>query len=134
MPIFTSYFGNIRNLDINKCTAICLYKPKWYTGDWYTKVAPTDTILRAFKKWPDKKAYIRRYTADVLDNLDPKEIGERLEGRILLCYEKPDEFCHRHILAEWLNEHGYDCCEINNEPLPKEPENIQGNLFGEEIL
>lgn len=21
---------------------------------------------------------------------------------VLCCYEKPDEFCHRHILAEWL--------------------------------
>lgn len=21
---------------------------------------------------------------------------------VLCCYEKPNEFCHRHILAEWL--------------------------------
>ena len=31
---------------------------------------------------------------------------------ILLCYEKPDDFCHRHLVAQWLTEHGYDTQEI----------------------
>ena len=22
----------------------------------------------------------------------------------LCCFEKPDDFCHRHLLADWLNE------------------------------
>ena len=25
---------------------------------------------------------------------------------VLLCYEKPDEFCHRHLVAEWFNRNG----------------------------
>jgi hypothetical protein len=27
------------------------------------------------------------------------------EGSILLCYEKPTDFCHRHVLAEWVMQH-----------------------------
>jgi len=35
-------------------------------------------------------------------------LRERLAGVdtdriILLCYEKPADFCHRHIVADWLN-------------------------------
>ena len=29
----------------------------------------------------------------------------------LLCYEKPDDFCHRHLVADWLNKNGYKCEE-----------------------
>ena len=29
----------------------------------------------------------------------------------LLCYEKPDDFCHRHLVSKWFNEHGYKCEE-----------------------
>lgn len=35
-------------------------------------------------------------------------------GRVhiaLLCYEKSDDFCHRHLLSKWLSEHGYSCSE-----------------------
>lgn len=29
----------------------------------------------------------------------------------LICYEKPSDFCHRHLVAEWLNQNGYKCEE-----------------------
>ena len=25
---------------------------------------------------------------------------------VLLCYEKPPKFCHRSLVAEWINSHG----------------------------
>ena len=59
--------------------------------------------------------YIRTYQRDVLDNLDPNEIRLALEGKILLCYEKPGDFCHRHLLAHWMNEHSIPCIEINTD-------------------
>jgi uncharacterized protein (DUF488 family) len=30
----------------------------------------------------------------------------------LVCYEKPTDFCHRHLVADWLKEHGYECEEF----------------------
>lgn len=31
---------------------------------------------------------------------------------ILLCYEPPYQYCHRHTLARWLNTNAYDSCVI----------------------
>jgi len=42
----------------------------------------------------------------ILDNLDPQKIFADLEeGAILLCWEAPGKFCHRRLVAEWLEEH-----------------------------
>ena len=35
--------------------------------------------------------------------VDDLELKLEYGDVILLCYEKPKEFCHRHILAEYLN-------------------------------
>jgi hypothetical protein len=41
-----------------------------------------------------------------LESLDKEAVRRALEGFgdnvILLCYEKPGDFCHRHIVADWL--------------------------------
>lgn len=29
----------------------------------------------------------------------------------LVCYEKPTDFCHRHLVAEWLCKNGFECHE-----------------------
>jgi uncharacterized protein (DUF488 family) len=29
------------------------------------------------------------------------------ENAILLCYENADSFCHRQLVAKWLNDNGY---------------------------
>ena len=47
--------------------------------------------------------YIREYYDKVLRYLDPNEIISKFpENPILLCYEEPEEFCHRHLVAFWL--------------------------------
>ena len=47
----------------------------------------------------------------------------------LCCYEKPEEFCHRHILADWIKEKlGVEISEYGYTP-KKEPEYVQGTLF-----
>jgi hypothetical protein len=61
-----------------------------------------------FFKWKngefDNNQYINLYYETVLSKLNPEIVYEDLkEDAILLCYEKPDDFCHRHLVAEWLN-------------------------------
>ena len=46
------------------------------------------------------------YGPDVLDRLT------------LVCYEKPSEFCHRHLVADWLTQHGADISERKFNELP----------------
>lgn len=29
----------------------------------------------------------------------------------LVCYEKPSDFCHRHLVAQWLSQNGFKCKE-----------------------
>jgi len=62
---------------------------------------------------PSRRAHA---TSDVKDvvvicterKLTPKQVVEELqEGSVLLCYEGPGKFCHRHVVAEWL-ERGTD--------------------------
>lgn len=60
----------------------------------------------------------------MLDALDPVDILfeiKKLAGdsnAYLLCYEAPEKFCHRHMLATWLNlkaEAGVEEWEQKNE-------------------
>lgn len=56
-------------------------------------------------KMEDEKEYTKEYRK-ILDKLDPAMVLEDLgEGAILLCWEKAGEFCHRRLVAEWLEEH-----------------------------
>lgn len=31
----------------------------------------------------------------------------------LLCCEKPSDFCHRHLVADWFRKNGVPCEELN---------------------
>ena len=117
--------------------AICRWKPKWFTGEQYLDVAPTESILRNYKSNTGEyrakvERYVKDYNQSVLEKLDPAKVFKDLDGKILLCYEKPTDFCHRHLLAEWLREHGFPCKEYGyeNEIKIQEPKKeIQLSLF-----
>lgn len=52
--------------------------------------------------------YTELYKELVLSKLDPVRVLEELgPDPILLCYEKPNDFCHRHIVADWFKLAGY---------------------------
>ena len=54
--------------------------------------------------------YIKHFYSEVLDNLNPQDVYNKLyelsvgKDCVLLCYEKSDDFCHRHIVAKWLED------------------------------
>lgn len=112
--IYTSYFAKQKSAP--NTIAICRGVPKWYTGPIYQDLAPTWSILNEWNN-SDKglfaqQRYVARYYEEVLSRLNPKKIQEDLNDKILLCYEKSDAFCHRHIIREWLRENGCLCEEI----------------------
>ena len=41
-----------------------------------------------------------------------KEIYEKYNNKIFLCFEKTGDFCHRHIVSSWLKYHGFECEEL----------------------
>lgn len=111
--IQTGYFAKYKG---SNGVAICLYPPKWFKGDVYPQLAPTRRLLEWYKSSAqDEKAqdiYRRIYYRDVLNHLNPEAVYRALDGKVLLCYEKSGDFCHRHLVSEWLNANGYECKEI----------------------
>jgi uncharacterized protein (DUF488 family) len=52
------------------------------------------------------EATYREEYQKILDSLDPRQVYEDLgENSILICWEAPDKFCHRRLVAEWLEKH-----------------------------
>jgi hypothetical protein len=95
----TSYFSSKLWYDKN-AVAISQGVPGWYKGRVYKSLAPSWELVRI----KDTEEYTRRYREEVLNRLDPKKVYKDLGDAILLCWEKPGEFCHRRLVAEWLEE------------------------------
>ena len=117
MRIYTSYFAKIRKIPENIVrVSISLYPPKGYNGKEFKALAPTNEILSNWKKSPDEERYTREYFK-LLNTMSPHVVYDQLSALthgqdcVLLCFEKSDSFCHRHLFAKWMNESGYQVSE-----------------------
>lgn len=118
MKIYTSYFAKMRYLPKNVVPiSICAKKPNWYNGLEYKILAPKYTFLMKYKEDHDEDYYTKCFNEQILDRLSVKNIIQDLQtlsnGKdiCLLCYEKSTDFCHRHLVANWLRKNGFDCEE-----------------------
>ena len=122
--IYTSYFAKLKSLPENIIPiSICGKAPDWYKGLQYKKLAPKYGFFMEWKKNHDNDYYIKCFNEQVLDKLNALTVMRDLidlvnstEDHIgkeiaLICYEKPSDFCHRHLVAEWLNSNGIQCKE-----------------------
>lgn len=116
--ICTTYFAKLRTLpkDIIPIS-ICSKAPSKYNGLQYKKLAPKYDFFMKYKETHDEDYYIRCFDNQILSALDPAQVVADLtamaSGRdiALVCYEKPTDFCHRHLVADWLRKNGYDVKE-----------------------
>ena len=117
--IYTTYFSNLINLPDNVIPiSICGKAPHYWTGRQYKKLAPKYEFFKVWKQTHDNDYYVEQFTRQVLDQLNPAEVVKELFEGVspdcaiaLLCYEKPNEFCHRHLVAQWLIDNGYQVKE-----------------------
>ncbi len=121
MKIYTSYFANLKNIpDYIIPISVCRRPPKGYTGLEYKVLAPSTKLLSEWHRNNNESNY-RFEFARQLVSLDVSRILDVLnymsDGHdvVLVCYEGPSKFCHRHLIAEWLNKHGYDVKEWKGE-------------------
>ncbi|MDD2300732.1 MAG: hypothetical protein PHU69_13980 [Fermentimonas sp.] len=135
MEIYTSYYGNIRKLRNNSIipVGISLGIPKWFRGNNLRYLAPTYKILQLETQEEYIPAYIKLLESMDMERFrfDLTVISESEGGNdiALLCYEKPGDFCHRRIFADWMKEKtGYDIKEYGYIE-KKEPDVVQGSLF-----
>lgn len=114
--MFTGYFAKLKDYQKADLTPISIAGkcPSWYHGAEYKKLAPVWSFFSEWKNGShkgDNEYYIKNFNELVLDKLDPAQVIKELEEFtgvskdkiILLCYEKPSDFCHRHLVADWFN-------------------------------
>ena len=114
---YTSYFANLKKLPDNVVPiSICGKAPDWYSGLQYKKLAPKYHFFMEWKRTHDNAYYVEHFEREVLAELDAdtvfNELSAMSDGKTfaLICYERPGDFCHRHLVADWLCKNGY-CCE-----------------------
>ena len=124
--IYTSYYDNIKNLPKNfVIISIAGKSPENFNGLEYKKLAPKLSFWKEWEKNKNNYFYCENFKKEVLDKLLVDEVIKDLnnlkntvnsEGEIcLVCYEKPEDFCHRHLVSNWLKSNGYACMEFNEE-------------------
>ena len=119
---YTTYFANLKKLPKKvHPISICGKAPDWYEGLQYKKLAPKYDFFIKWKENHDNDYYIKCFNEQVLNNLNAKEVllelseligfNNRHKDICLICYEKPNDFCHRHFVADWLRQNGFECKE-----------------------
>lgn len=58
-----------------------------------------------------REIFKNKYLTEVLGRLEPERVEREIADivaaaggtfAVLLCFEKPSDFCHRHLVAGWL--------------------------------
>lgn len=118
LQFYTTYFAKLKSLSSTIIPiSICGKAPDWYSGIQYKKLAPKYGFFMEWKKNHDNDYYISHFNEEVLSKLNPETVVKELlelsynRSVALVCYEKPSDFCHRHLVADWLTVSGFPCKE-----------------------
>ena len=127
--IYTSYFGNVKKIleEVPDAGLISIAgkTPDWFKGEKFKPLMPHydwwkewhDTFEGSLDSKESREWYIDKYNKTVLSSLDPVHTERALKDLVhckptfILCYETPEKFCHRHIVAEWFNNYCIPCEE-----------------------
>lgn len=100
--IYTSYFAKYKH---DNGISIALKSPNWFTGKGECSLLfPRWSFLKQYKEDRNQETYTEQYNELILSKLNPVEIYNLLDGHVLLCWEKSGEFCHRRLVAKWLQD------------------------------
>jgi len=139
----TSYYANLKNIDQKFNTPIAIsgdegrmvgfegrgcraLSPYTFYRKWKAREDELESQLESGKiskatydrlKEENQDDYIQKFYEKVLQPLDPHKVYKDLGGTaVLLCFEKPTEFCHRFLVAGWLEHHlGITIDELGHE-------------------
>jgi len=114
MKIWTTYFAHVKSIDTDKIMPIAICGkavPGWKYPE-YKLLAPSWDIYDEYKnRGGTPERYTERFLKERLSVLDKESVLRNLtelaDGKkeiALVCYEKPGDFCHRHIVADWLGQ------------------------------
>ena len=113
--------------------SISIITPRWFGGRTYVELAPrrgmlglsSDEYRKEFSKILKMNSPMKVYK-----DLEIMVRNDRKVAIALLCYESPEKFCHRHLVAEWFMEKlGIEVREFDYVPKIEAPVPEQLNLF-----
>jgi len=80
--------------------------PMFFKGRRCYALAPSAALFRAWKAGAvSNEDYRERFYQETLSRLNPYDVFQDLGvDTILLCWCAPGQFCHRRIVAGWLEE------------------------------
>lgn len=91
----TGYYA--RHATHPHAVAISAGVPWWYGGRRYPALAPKREWL-----WLPEEAYREQFAAKLRGMNAQKVVADLGEDAVLLCWEAPGRFCHRRLVAEWI--------------------------------
>ena len=108
--IHTSYFAKSGKLP--NAISIARSAPPGFKGEQMQMLAPSYKLLKDYKNFKiTNETYTEEFN-EQLSSLDPRIVGGLAEGKVLLCWEGKDKFCHRHLVAVWLQKAGFKVEEL----------------------
>lgn len=122
MNIFTSNFSKAKSLDTSRylVVAISRYVPKGYSGVRELRFAPSRQLLMSYKKGLSTDIYTQLFFNELRNKESVysvfKDLARLSNGRdiVLCCYEKPGDFCHRRLIADFvLSNWNYEIKELD---------------------
>jgi len=121
--------GSFRTYRGENGVSISLYPPLDYSGAQFPKLAPDRETFFAKKSGEiDEAQYEKQYRERVLSKVDAKTVYELFPKGVLLCFEGAGDFCHRRIVAAWIQEElGIEIAEWK--PGDDDPKDFQTPLF-----
>jgi uncharacterized protein YeaO (DUF488 family) len=151
MKFFTSYYANLNKIKELPGEYITVS----ISGDipqdikdsvdiWDRRFSPTWDLFKEYKNSPEgqqrEDRYVQRFKDEVLLNRDINSIVKSWSDNfglnqkyVLLCYETPSDFCHRHIVAEAISDkYGIEVPELfldyDNYEIQKYKAKLKGTL------
>ena len=108
--IYTGYYSKIKEYTDSGLTLLSISRTKPEFAKSCIDIPqlfPSDKILWDHKKGKiDDMEYTSKYLAQ-LDDIGIDRIIKTIQifgdDVVLLCWESPEKFCHRHILANYIN-------------------------------
>lgn len=106
--VYTSNYA--RNAKHPDAISISVVRPRWYPNIAHMPaLGPTWDMVKEYKETSNVSEYTRQFWNLLLveRQLKVEEVIESIpDNAILLCWEKPTDFCHRHLVAKWLRDNG----------------------------
>lgn len=105
--IFTSFYFHPDFKKHHNLIGISASVPDFFKGERLEILAPSWDLLNAYHRDElTNEQYSEQYLISLLERgVDPETIFDDIpQGSILLCYEPPGQFCHRRVLANWIED------------------------------